>query len=177
MEVCYRPTNQHEETDKSFYEHVAEVAQQLSLVLVVDFNFPSIHRKYKTAERKHTRKFLDSVENNFPKQKTKNPTGRSSLLELLFINGEGPVRDMDVGSCFGHGDHITEFLILGEFRRRVSKTAALDFQRADFKLLRILVGRVPWESVLKGKIVQRDWTLLKEEILEDRNRMPPCAVR
>lgn len=34
---------------------------------------------------------------------------------------------------------MIEFLILGEFGRRISKTAALDFQRADFKLLRIMV--------------------------------------
>ena len=34
-----------------------------------------------------------------------------------------------------------------------SETATLDFQRADFELFRMLVGRVPWDSVLKGKEV------------------------
>ena len=38
-----------------------------------------------------------------------------------------------------------EFLILGEVRRVVSRTAAL-----DFGLLGGLVDRVPWEAALKG---------------------------
>ena len=28
----------------------------------------------------------------------------------------------------------------------------MDFWRADFKLYRTLIGRVPWESVLMGKV-------------------------
>ena len=49
---------------------------------------------------------------------------------------------------------MMEFSVLGEVRKRVSKTATLDFWRADFELFRTLVERVPWESVLKGKVIQ-----------------------
>jgi len=39
--------------------------------------------------------------------------------------------------CLGHSDHeMTEFLILVEARRGVSRTAALHFWRADFGLFR-----------------------------------------
>ena len=47
-----------------------------------------------------------------------------------------------------------------------SKTAILNFQRAESDLFRTLVARVPWESLLKGKGVQEAWTLLKVEILK-----------
>jgi len=46
---------------------------------------------------------------------------------------------------------MVEFSTLGEVRSEVSKTATLDFQRADFELFRTVVGRIPWESVLKVK--------------------------
>jgi len=41
----------------------------------------------------------------------------------------------------------------------------LEFCKTDFELLRILVGRVPWESIVKGKGVQEVWMLLQMEIL------------
>jgi len=66
---------------------------------------------------------------------------------------------MMVGGHLGHSHHeMIEFMIPEEVRRGLSRTAALDFQRADFGLFKRLVGRVPWEAVLKGKGVQEGWT-------------------
>jgi len=58
----------------------------------------------------------------------------------------------------------TEFSILQKVRREVSRTATLDFRRADFGLLRCLIDRVPWEAVLTGKGVQEGWTCFKKVI-------------
>lgn len=56
-------------------------------------------------------------------------------------NREGLVDD--VGGCLWHINHeMTEFLILGDVRRAVSKTTTLNFWKEDFDLLRKLVGRV-----------------------------------
>lgn len=53
---------------------------------------------------------------------------------------------------FWYSEHgLTEFLILGNLRRSVNRTATFVFQREDFGLFRRLVDRVPWEAVLKGK--------------------------
>jgi len=55
----------------------------------------------------------------------------------------------------GHSDHETiEFSVLRGGRREVSRTATLDFCRADFGLFRSLADRVSWETVLKGKGIQ-----------------------
>jgi len=42
----------------------------------------------------------------------------------------------------------------------------MDFWRADFSLFRMLVERVTWEKVLKGKGVQAGWTFFKQEVLK-----------
>ena len=56
-----------------------------------------------------------------------------------------------------------------------SKTAILNFQRADADLLRTLVTGVPWESLLKGKGVWKAWMFLKMEILKAQEQaVPEC---
>ena len=65
LRVCYRPAIQDEEVDEVFYSHLAEVSQSLALFLMGDLNLADICWKYNTAERKRSRRFLESVEDNF----------------------------------------------------------------------------------------------------------------
>lgn len=52
------------------------------------------------------------------------------------------------------GNHeMTE--IVGEARRRISRTASLDFLGTDIGLLRSLVESVPWEAILRAKESRR----------------------
>jgi len=59
--------------------------------------------------------------------------------------------------------------------RGASKTTAMDFWRADFGLFRMLLERVPWEKVLKGKGVQEGWTFFKEEVLKAQEQAVPMC--
>ena len=61
---------------------------------------------------------------------------------------------------------MVEFSILGGARRGNSKTATLDFQKADFELFRRLVEGVPWDSALESKGVQDGSSLFKKEVLK-----------
>ncbi|KAK4810673.1 hypothetical protein QYF61_007473 [Mycteria americana] len=172
--VCYRPPNQDEETDNLFYKQLGEASRSLALVLVGDFNLPDVCWKYNTAERKQSRRFLECVADNFLTQLESEPTREGAPLDLLFTNREGLVGDVMVGGCLGQSDHeMIEFLILGEVRREVSRTATLDFRRADFGLFRRLVERVPWEAALMGKGVQEGWTFFKEEVLKAQEQAVP----
>ena len=102
-------------------------------------------------------------------------TGRAQQ-DLPFANREGLVGDVVVGNCLGQSDHeMVEFCIIGKVRKGISKTAVLDFQRADFELFRTLVGEVPWEVVLKGRGVQEGWALFKKEILMAQEQSDPMC--
>ena len=84
--------------------------------------------------------------------------------------------DVKAGDCLGQSNHkIVEFCILGDIRRMNSKTAILNFQRADFEQFRTLAQRVPWDSVLKGKGVQEGWLLLKKEVLKAQEQAIPLC--
>ncbi|KAK4818289.1 hypothetical protein QYF61_010431 [Mycteria americana] len=123
--------------------------------------------KYSTAERKQFTRFLECVEDNFLTQLVSEPTREGTPLDLLFVNREGLVGDVMVGGRLGCSSHkMIVVLIPGEVRRGVSRTATLDFCRADFGLFRSLLDRVPWGAVLKGKGVQEGWTFFKKEILK-----------
>ena len=176
--VCYRPPSQDEETDEEFYRQPTEVAKSSVLVLVGDFNFPDVSWKQNTAQRKQSRRFLESVEDSFLTQLVSEPTRGGAPLDLLFTKREGLVGDVVVGSCLGQSGHeMVEFSILGEARKGTRKTAVLDFRRADFELLRTLVGRGPWEAVLKGRGVQEGWALFKREILMAQERSVPTCPK
>ncbi|KAK4816377.1 hypothetical protein QYF61_016281 [Mycteria americana] len=145
-----------------------------SLVLVGDFNLPDVCWKYNTAERKQSRRFLERVADHFLTQLVREPTREGAPLDLLFTNREGLVSHVMVGGRLGQSDHeMIEFLIRGEAARGVSKTATLDFRRADFGLFRRLVERVPWEAALMGTGVQEGWTFFKEEVLKAQERAVP----
>jgi len=103
--VCYRPPNQDEEAHEVFYKRVAEVSQSLALVLMGDFNLPDICWKYNTAERKHSKRFLECVEDNFLTQLVNEPTRQGDSLDLLFTNREGLVGDVVVRGHLGLSDH------------------------------------------------------------------------
>ncbi|KAK4810498.1 LOW QUALITY PROTEIN: hypothetical protein QYF61_004278 [Mycteria americana] len=113
--VCYRPPNQDEEADETFYKQLGEVSQLLALVLMGDFKLPDVCWKYNTAERKQSRRFLECVEDNFLTQLVREPTRGGALLDLLFTNREGLVGDVVVGGRLGLSNHdMTEFSIRGK---------------------------------------------------------------
>ena len=65
-------------------------------------------------------------------QMVSEPTRGAAPLDLLFTNRGGLVGDVEVGGCLGQSDHdMVEFSILGRVKRGNSKTATLDFRRAD----------------------------------------------
>ncbi|KAK4829638.1 hypothetical protein QYF61_005849 [Mycteria americana] len=120
------------------------------------------------------RRFLECVADNFLTQLVSEPTREGAPLDLLFTNREGLVSHVMVGGHLGQSDHeMIEFLILGEVARGVSKTATLDFRRADFSLFRRMAERVPWEAALKGKGVQEGWTFFKNEVLKAQEQAVP----
>ena len=47
-----------------------------------------------------------------------------------------------------------------------SKLATMDFRRADFGLLRDLLGRMPWDKALERRGAQESWSVFKDHLLQ-----------
>jgi len=81
---------------------------------------------------------------------------------------------LEVGGHLGQSDHeMLHFSILVEPQRGVSRTATLDFWRADFNLFRTMVERIPWEVVLESVGAQEGWEYFKEVILKVQELIIP----
>lgn len=103
------------------------------------------------------------------------PIREDTPLDLLLENREELVGDL---GCLGHSDHeMLEFSVIRPVRSGVSKTATLDFQRANFDLLRRLVGRVHREAVLKGKGFQDGWLFFKKEFAKAQEQVLPMCQK
>lgn len=90
-----------------------------------NFSFPDVCWKYNTANREHSQRFLDCVEDSFL---VREPTREGVLVDLLFVNRAGLVGDTVVGGCLGYSDYrMVEFSVAGEVKRGISRPATWDF--------------------------------------------------
>ncbi|CAM5172065.1 unnamed protein product [Eretmochelys imbricata] len=174
--VCYRSPDQGDEVDEAFFWQLAEATRLHALVLMGDFNFPDICWESSTAVHRQSRKFLESVGNNFLVQVLEEPTRGGAFLDLLLTNREELVGEAKVDANLGGSDHeLVEFRILTQGRKVSSRIRTLDFRKADFDSLRERMGRIPWGTNMKGKGVQESWLYFKESLLRLQGQTIPMC--
>lgn len=61
---------------------------------------------------------------------------------------------------------MKQFKIFGIMRKKVCSVATLDFKRADLKLLRELVGSIPWKLAPMGLGICDSGSLFKGHLLK-----------
>ncbi|CAM2112663.1 unnamed protein product [Caretta caretta] len=160
--ICYRPPDQGDEVDKAFFRQLAEVTRSQALVLMGDFNHPDICWESNIAVHRQSRKFLESVGDNFLVQVLEEPTRGRALLDLLLTNWEELVGAAKVdGNLVGSDHEMVEFRLLTQGRKESSRIRTLDFRKADFDSLRELMGRVSLENKMRGKESRNAGCILK----------------
>ncbi|PKU31806.1 dtw domain-containing protein 2 [Limosa lapponica baueri] len=173
VRVCYRPPDQSDREGGALYRQTGAASRSQALVLMGDFNHPDMCWRDNTAGHKKSRKFLEHVDDNFLLQLVE-PMRKGTVLDLDLTNKEGLVGNVKLKGSLGCSGHeMVEFKILRAARRVCSKLTTLDFRRADFGLLRDLIGRVTWEKVLEGRGAQGSWLLFKDHLLRAQERYIP----
>jgi len=153
--VYYRPPDKEEEVDEAFYKQLKGASQSQALVLVGDINHPDITWEDHTARHTQSKRFLQSIDDNFLMQVLEQPTRKGALLDLVLIKKEGLVDDVKAGDTLSCSDHeMVEFRILCGGSRVISRITTLDFRRANFDLFKELLGEIPWARALEGRGVQ-----------------------
>ncbi|GAB0203516.1 hypothetical protein GRJ2_002817200 [Grus japonensis] len=131
-----------------------------------DFNHPDICWRDNTAGHKQSRRFLECIDDNFLLQVIKEPMRRGAMLDLVLTNKERLVGNVKLKGSLGCSDHeMVEFKILRAVRRTHGKLTTLDFRRADFGLFRDLLGRMPWDKALEGRVAQDSWLVFEDHLL------------
>ncbi|KAK4806252.1 hypothetical protein QYF61_013396 [Mycteria americana] len=124
VDVCYRLPDQEEQVDEAFYRQLGAASHLQALILLRDFNHLNICWRDNRAGHKQSRKFLESINDNFLTQVTEESMRRGALLDLLLTNKEGLVGDVKVKGSLGCRDHeMVEFRILRGRREEGEKQA------------------------------------------------------
>jgi len=84
--VYYRPPDQEEKVDEAFYRQLQAASQSQALVLMGDFSHPDISWEDHTARHSHSRRFLQSIDDNFLMQVVEESTRKAALLDLVLTN-------------------------------------------------------------------------------------------
>ena len=94
---------------------------------------------------RQSRRFLESVEDNFLVQVIDGPTRGEALLDLVLTNAEESIRHAKIGDSLGCSDHaLVEFVISKNVGLAKSRARSLCFRRANFQLLKELLSGIPW---------------------------------
>jgi len=149
--VYYRPPDQEEQVDEAFYRQLKVDLQLQALVLMGDFSHPGICWEDHTARKAQSRRFLQSIDDNFLMKSVEKPTKKGALLDLVLTNKEGLVEDVKTGGSLDCSDHeMVEFRILSGRSRAISRIKTLDFRRANCGLFKELLGGIQWVRALEG---------------------------
>ena len=153
--VCYRPPSQIEDLDEILQDQIKKFSERQDLVVMGDFNYPDICWKTCSAQNGKSNKFLTCLADNFISQKVEGATRGCASLELILTNREKLVDEVKVVGALGSSDHvILDFMILGKTKTVRSHKYRLDFRRANFKKLKVILGRILWSEKLKKMEVQ-----------------------
>ncbi|GAB0190175.1 mitochondrial enolase superfamily member 1 [Grus japonensis] len=167
--VYYRPPDQDEKADEALYLQLEVASRSQALVLMGDH--PDICWKGNKASHALSRRFLQSIDDNFLIQVVDDPTRREVLLDLVLMNKEGPVGDMNAGGSLGCSDHeMVEFRIL-HGRSRAGDLVTQDMEEAE-------VLNDFFDSVFTGKCLShtaqvaegRDWENAEPPTVGDQVR-------
>lgn len=144
MGVYSRPPSQDDDTDKLFFEELRDGSKSTALE---DFNLPEINWDHHTADTTQARRFLKHLHHNFMEQVLRELSWKD-YLDLLLVSRED--EQSEHWGQLSHIDHrAIKFKISGDRRKSARKTSTLAMRRADLRLLRELVSRVPWEMLLQ----------------------------
>ncbi|PKU39374.1 rna-directed dna polymerase from mobile element jockey-like [Limosa lapponica baueri] len=145
--VCYKPHNQEYRVDEALYRQIRATSCSQALVLMGDFNYPSICWRDNTAGHKQSRRFLECIDDKFILKVTEKTMKRGAMLDLVLTNKEKLVGNVKFKGSLGCNDHeVVEFKTVRAVRRAHSKYITLDLRRADFGLFRDLLGSITREK-------------------------------
>ena len=145
--VYRRPTKENEETKKTT-EDVCKVLNEMnnqgkSILICGDFNYPEIDwtNEYVGNACNTIATFVDTIQENHLYQHIFKPTryrvgNDPSLLDLIFTNEEGMIKDIHHKPGLGESDHECIDFIIEYARSEVKKKAKENFFKGDYPTIR-----------------------------------------
>ena len=151
-----------------------EVSCSWAPVLIGDFNYLDIFWHSGMEGGRQCRRFLESVEDDFLVQVLDRPSRGEALLHLVLARVKESIREVKTAGSLNCNDHaVVEFVIWRNAGLAKSRIRALSFRRANFWLIKELLGGISWESILEGMGTEQSWPLCQDTFLRAQERSIP----
>ena len=123
--------------DQAFLLQLQEVLRLRAPVLMGDFSRPDICWDRAMPGGRQSKRFLETVEDNFLVQVIDGPTRGEAILDLVLSNEEESIREVKIRGSLGCSDHaLVEFVILKNAGLTKSRARTLCFRRVNSVCLR-----------------------------------------
>ena len=164
--VCYRLPDQWKPVDKISLLQLQEVPHMQALILMGDYNYSDICWENNMVRGQQSRKLLEPIDNIFLIHILDRPTRSQALPDQVLIAMEEIIKDIKIGSRLGCSDHVlAEFTISRNTCLAKNGIKSLNFRRANFRLFKELLDDMPWETVVRDKVMEQSWQLFKDAFL------------
>ena len=158
----YRSPNKEMEEKKKTTEAVCRVLGEMSgyrkqTLICGDFNYPEIDWKneYVSDSSEAIGPFIDIVQDNLLYQHVYKPTpyrtgNEPSLLDLVFTNEEGMIRELQHNPGLGESDHECIDFQIDICQIAEPPPVKENYFKADYKTIWERLNRIDWEEELSG---------------------------
>jgi len=172
--VFYRPPNSNRDVEEQIGRQILDKCRSNRVVVMGDFNFPSIDWNHLSAYSLDGADFVRCVQEGFLTQYVDKPTRGEAILDLVIGNEPGQVSDLSVGEHFGDSDHNSlTFTIVMERDRSRRYEKVFNWGRGNYNAIRQELGSINWEQMFCGACTTEMWRLFKEHLLQVRDRFVP----
>jgi len=96
----------------------------------------------------------------------------------MLTNASELISGINRRGSLGCSDHtLVEFTVLRDTGKVRSVVRTLNFRKADFQIVKELVSRTPWETVLRDRGAERSWQIFKDAFHRAQEQSVPRCKR
>ena len=152
------------------------------MVLVGDFNYPSIDWDNLTATRIEEKQFLESVCDNFLCQHVEEATririGQSpNMLDLIFSNEERMICNVNYLQGLGRSEHICLLIQLNLYTNNSAKKESFRFPNGDDEAMNLAINNQQWDMISNSPNVNKAWDDFHSTSYTEFNEYPYTEVQ
>ena len=92
----------------------------------------------------------------------------------MLTNAEESITEVEIEGSLGCSDHaLVEFVIWRNAGLAKSRVRTVSFRRANFRVLKELLGGISWDTVLEGIGTEQSWQLFRDTLLRTQELSIP----
>ena len=173
--VLYRSPSCNEENNRQLNRHMVEIGLHTAShkLLMGDFNYREIdwandvctttpeRAPYQFHQATHDAYLIQHQTTHTRMRNDQVP----SVLDLIFSNEEGMVKNLEVHAAIGKSDHAVLTLDFQcSWSQDNTDTLKYMYGKGDYEELRKMMSCTDWEEQLDGKTVEQAWTTVRSQL-------------